>query len=709
MSEGTVEPDKQHTNRLIAETSPYLLQHAHNPVDWYPWGEEALERSKSEDKPILLSIGYSACHWCHVMERESFEDQAIARLMNKHFVCIKVDREERPDLDEIYMAATLAINHGQGGWPMTVFLTPDQKPFFAGTYFPPKDGYGRPGFSKLLTQLSEAFRTEREQITQSSVRLTDLLREESAAVRKRLIGQDTLESAIEQLSRGFDERYGGFGPAPKFPPSMAVSLLLRYHDRTGHERALAMARKTLDAMAHGGMYDQVGSGFARYSTDERWLVPHFEKMLYDNALLAKVYLEAFQLTKAPLYERIGREVLDYVLLEMTSAEGAFYSATDADSEGVEGKFFVWTPDEIHRILDKETAEYFCDYYDIEKGGNWEGKSIPNIHGSIERVAQHHRIDPEHFRALLDEGKKKVYEARKERVAPALDDKILTAWNALMISAMAFGCRVLGDSRYGEAAEHAVDFIRKRLTNVNGQLLRTYRSDKAHLQAYLEDHAYLSNALIDLYETTGRQSDLDWALALAERLLSDFRDEESGAFFSTAKDHEPLIVRKKDGQDGAIPSANAVAAHALARLSFLLDHEDFRRAAEQAASAYGQLIERAPRAFCKTLAVMDFLLEGPTELALVGTAGDAGFEALRRSVNEIYLPNQVFATRTPEDGNKPVVPLLEEKYLVSGKPALYICRNFSCQAPVTDPKKVREALSRYREDTARHRKTVLSNP
>ncbi len=447
---------KRYSNRLAYETSPYLLQHAHNPVDWYPWGAEALERSLKEDTPILLSIGYSSCHWCHVMERESFEDESIARLMNDNFVCIKVDREERPDLDEIYMAATMALNHGQGGWPLTVFLTPEQRPFFAGTYFPPTDRWGRPGFATLLTRVAEAWRTQRARVAEGSLRLTELLREEYSETRGRVIGQDQINQAVAGLSQGFDERYGGFGSAPKFPPSMALSLLLRHHRRTGDERSLAMVRKTLDAMAHGGMYDQIGGGFARYSTDERWLVPHFEKMLYDNALLSKVYLEAFQVTREPLHERICREVLDYVLREMTSEEGGFYSATDADSEAVEGKFFVWTPAEIRAILDAEAAEYFCDYYDIQEGGNWEGKSVPNVPHSLGSVAQRHRISVESLETLLKQSRKRVYEARLERVPPALDDKILTAWNGLMIGALARVGAVLGREEWMGAAVRAAD-------------------------------------------------------------------------------------------------------------------------------------------------------------------------------------------------------------------------------------------------------------
>ena len=699
--------EKRYRNRLAYETSPYLLQHAHNPVDWYPWGAEALEKSLKEDTPILLSIGYSSCHWCHVMERESFDDESIARLMNDNFVCIKVDREERPDLDEIYMAATMALNQGQGGWPLTVFLTPEQRPFFAGTYFPPTDRWGRPGFATLLTRVAEAWKTQRARVAEGSLRLTEILREESSETRGRVIGQDQINQAVAGLSQGFDERYGGFGSAPKFPPSMALSLLLRHNRRTGDERSLAMVRKTLDAMAHGGMYDQIGGGFARYSTDERWLVPHFEKMLYDNALLSKVYLEAFQVTREPLHESICREVLDYVLREMTSEEGGFYSATDADSEGVEGKFFVWTPAEIRAILDAQAAEYFCDYYDIQEAGNWEGKSVPNVPRSLRSVALRHRISVEALETLLEQSRKKVYEARLERVPPALDDKILTSWNALMISSLAKGYRVLGDARYATAARRAADFMRDTMTNSDGRLLRTYRQGRAHLNAYLEDYAYLCNALIDLHEAVLGTDYLKRARALAEHMLDNFLDEESGAFFSTAKDHEKLIVRRREGQDGAIPSANAVAAEALARLSFYFDNQDLRSAAERAVSAHGKLIQHAPGAFCKSLEVVEFLLEGPTELALVGRAGQEDFEALLKALNEPYLPNSIVAIREPDEPEDAVLPLLRGKSAVEGKATLYVCRGFTCESPVTDPSRVSQMVAGDLAEAAKGRRDTLA--
>jgi uncharacterized protein YyaL (SSP411 family)/aryl-alcohol dehydrogenase-like predicted oxidoreductase len=679
------------TNRLARETSPYLLQHAHNPVDWYPWGEEALARAKAEDKPILLSIGYSACHWCHVMERESFENETVAALMNRHFVNVKVDREERPDLDDIYMAATLALNGGQGGWPMTVFLTPDQEPFFAGTYFPPADRFGRPGFSGLLAQIAQLWERRRDDLIEQARALTEHLREGSEAGAGGNVGEEEIRAAVRELAAGFDPTYGGFGPAPKFPPSAQLGLLLRHHRRTGDAAVLAMATKTLDGMAQGGMYDQIGGGFARYSTDERWLVPHFEKMLYDNALLARAYLEGFQATGSAFYARIAREILDYVLREMTGPEGGFYSATDADSEGEEGKFFVWTPTEVEAVLGSEEGGKLCAYYDITDEGNWEGKSIPHTPRSVERVASRLSVPAEDLRRSLEVGRAKLYEARRRRVPPGLDDKVLTAWNGMMLGALAEGSRALAEPRYLEAAARAADFLLATLRRADGRLLRTCRKGTAHLHAYLEDYAFLAEGLLDLYEAGGHVRYLREAAGLAERILEDFGDG-AGGFYDTARDHETLIVRHKDGADGAVPSANAVAASALARLAAHLGRADFRERAVAAIQAYGKAIAQHPRAFCRSLCVVDFLLEGPVELAFVGTPGDAGLEALRAAVGRRYLPNRIVAHHDPASGGAPDLPLLAGKGLVGGRAALYLCRNFACQAPVTDPADLDRALA-----------------
>ncbi len=679
-------------NRLIHETSPYLLQHAYNPVNWYPWGEEALRLAAEKDVPILLSIGYSACHWCHVMERESFENHEIATLMNQYYVCIKVDREERQDLDDIYMQATLAMNQGHGGWPMTVFLTPDQHPIFAGTYFPPTDKWGRPGFGTVLTHIAEGWGKDRAAVVESATRFTGRLQTAMRVTAPATVGQQDIEAAVEQFSADFDPIDGGFGPAPKFPPATGLSFLLRYHQRTGNEHALHMACHTLDAMAAGGLYDHIGGGFARYSTDAHWLVPHFEKMLYDNALLAKTYLEAFQVTRNRRYERVTREILDYITREMTAPHGGYYSATDADSEGVEGKFFVWNPEQILAVAPSEQdAARFCAYYDITADGNWEHRSIPRTPRPLEQVAEQLNCSPEELQRTIDRVKPLIYRARLTRVPPGLDDKIITAWNGMMISAMAEAARVLGHAPYFESARRAADFLLGTLSRPDGGLYRTYRNDKAHLNAYLEDYACLMEALIDLYEAGGEERYLGEAVRLGERLLTDFLDAERGGFLTTANDHETLIMRSREGPDGATPSGNAVAAMAMARLSVHQDREDCRDAAARAIRVYGRQIARVPRGFAKTLIAADFLLNHPVELACIGSPREPEYDRLLREVARHFLPNRVIAHRAP-NAPKSRHPLLKGKETVNGQAALYVCRNFACQAPITNPGDVAQAFS-----------------
>ncbi|MDP1769366.1 MAG: aldo/keto reductase [Nitrospirota bacterium] len=690
------------TNRLIHETSPYLLQHATNPVDWYPWGPEALQASKTHNRPILLSIGYSACHWCHVMERESFENEAIAALMNRHFICIKVDREERPDLDEIYMQATVTMNRGQGGWPMTVFLTPDQEPFFAGTYFPPDDRWGRPGFPSLLKKIAESWEKDAAALTNQARQLTERLKKELTAVSPVSVSASVLDDAVAQFLEDFDEQHGGFGSAPKFPPSAGLSLLLRCYRRTGENRTLQMVTRTLDAMAAGGIYDHIGGGFARYSTDERWLVPHFEKMLYDNALLAKTYVEAYQVTQQASYRQVTTDVLDYILREMTDPAGGFYSATDADSEGVEGKFFIWTPAEIQAVLQNaEDTRRLCAYYDITDQGNWEHRSIPNRLRPIKAVTKELDLTVDELDETILRVRPLLYRARQERVPPGLDDKIITAWNGMMISAMAEAGRVFGNRRYIDGAMKAADFLLQTHRTSDGTLLRTSRKGRAHLDGVLEDYAYLAEGLIDLYEACGQERYLAAALQLAERIVDSFRDEDQGGFYTTAKTHEPLIIRAREGADGATPSGNAVTVSALARLSYHYDRQDLREAAIAGIRVYGRQMARYPRAFAKSLAVVDLLAEGPVELAFVGAPNDPALEALQRAVREVFLPHRVIAS-SDGTGKPSTHPLLSGKGLVEGKAALYICRNFSCQRPLTDPQDVTEALraeSRRTDQTA----------
>jgi hypothetical protein len=686
-------------NRLARETSPYLLQHAHNPVDWYPWGKEALARAKSEDKPILLSVGYAACHWCHVMERESFEDPGIASLMNAGFVCIKVDREERPDIDEIYMAATLALN-GHGGWPMTVFLTPEQEPFFAGTYFPPESRGGLIGFRVLLGRITDLWRKERPKLTSQAAELTAHLRARVTVESASELSLELVEAALAELRDSFDPVYGGFGGAPKFPPAATLSLLLRAHRRTGEAELLEMARTTLDGMKNGGIYDQLGGGFARYSTDERWLVPHFEKMLYDNAQLASVYLEAYQVTDSAEYARVASETLDYVIREMQAPEGGYYSSTDADSEGEEGKFFVFTPAEVHGVLEPRLAHLFCSYFDVTPMGNWEGRSVLNTPRPLDEIAGAAGVALADAKGLLAVARQRMYEARRLRVPPLLDDKILTSWNGLMIGAMAEGARVLGHDRYFRSAERAARFVLSVLRRPDSGLYRTARAGRAQLDAYLEDYAFLADGLITLYEAAGRgegESDpsefLLAARTLAERLTLDFGSED-GSFHATAHAHEALLLRPKEGHDGALPSANAIAARALSRLGQHFGRSDWTELAQQALEAYGKSVARAPRAFASTLNVLERLHEKPLEIVAVGTPGDPGLRTLLAETAKLYLPNATWASVWPErPTSTKALPLTRGKALVDGSPALYLCRNFSCQAPIIDPRTVLGELRR----------------
>ncbi len=676
----TTDAKAERTNRLAHETSPYLLSHATNPVDWYPWGEEALRRAERESKPIFLSIGYAACHWCHVMERESFEDPDTASLMNEHYICIKVDREERPDLDEIYMAATMAMTGG-GGWPMSVFLTPDRRPFFAGTYFPPTSRHGSPAFRQVLARIAEAWSTERADVLAQAEELTRVVVVQASHAAPGAIGEAQHEAFVASMRRAFDPEWGGFGGAPKFPPSASLSLLLAL-GREGD--APSMVQRTLDAMKDGGMYDHVGGGFARYSTDREWLVPHFEKMLYDNAQLARVYLESFQITLDPEHRRVAIETLDYALREMQGEHGGFFSATDADSEGEEGKFFVWTLAEIEEALGEVAAARFAAFYDVTEGGNWEGRTILRTPRPLAEVARELETSPDLLRAELDAGKRTLYERRRRRVPPLLDDKVLVSWNALLIGALSFAHRVLGDARYLEGARRAAAMIDRHLVREDGGLFGTYRAGKAHLAAYLEDYAYLADALVDLYEASGDRAHLDRALALAERMLADFSSDEGAALCQTARDHERLLVRARDGADGAIPNANAKAAQALARLGAHLGRPELVERARAALEAHGELVAKHPRAFASTLAAWLRVAEPPVEVAIVGDPSTAGFDALVRALGRTYLPNAIVALHDVRRGPAPTdLPLLAGKAAGTDGALAYVCRDFACAAPVSN--------------------------
>ncbi len=672
------------TNRLANETSPYLLQHAHNPVDWYPWGEEALARARSENKPILLSIGYSACHWCHVMSHESFEDPETAALMNRLYVPVKVDREERPDLDAIYMEAVQAMT-GQGGWPMTVFLTPDGVPFYGGTYFPREPRYGMPGFKQLLLSLAKAYQNRPQDIEHNAAQMRTMLRQATLLhATAEPLEPSILDRAYQALENRYDTRYGGFGGAPKFPPSMSLEFLLRTYHRTGSRRALEMAEFTLDQMARGGMYDQLGGGFHRYSVDEHWLVPHFEKMLYDNAQLARVYALAHQVTGNPFYRQITEEVLAYVLREMTHAEGGFYSAQDADSEGEEGKFFVWSLDEVRTLLGKDDAELFTKYYDITRYGNFEGHNILHVALPVDTVADQLKVTPEHLQTVLARGRATLFAARQQRIPPDLDDKSLTAWNGMMIQAFADAGRILARADYVQTAVRAAEFVWTRLRDpASGRLLRTYKDGQARLNAYLEDYAMLANGLLALYQAT---FDLRWlrgAAELAERMIDHFWDAQNGGFFSTSDDHEELITRPKDLIDSAMPSANASATLALLTLGRLLDNTVYAQHGEAVLRLLREGMLQSPGAFAHLLNALDFYLAPAREVAVVGDLAAADTQALLATVNRHYLPNTILASAPPDDAAaQAMLPVMTGRGQIEGKATAYVCENFACQLPVT---------------------------
>jgi uncharacterized protein YyaL (SSP411 family) len=648
-------------NRLAQETSPYLLQHKDNPVDWHPWGEEALERARRQDKPLLVSIGYSACHWCHVMEHESFEDAEVAALMNDAFVCVKVDREERPDVDSIYMEAVQVMT-GHGGWPLNAFLTPDGVPFYAGTYFPPEPRHNLPSWRMVLEGVARAWIEQRDEIVDTSQRIVERLQAFAALQAPDAeIDPQSLDAAVTALKRTYDSEHGGWGTAPKFPLSSTIEFLLRRGERQ-------MALQTLRRMAGGGIYDQVGGGFSRYSVDARWVVPHFEKMLYDNALLARAYLHAFQVCGEPFFERVARETLDWALRELRQDEGGFASALDADSEGVEGKFYVWSLDEVRTALDPELAEAAIEHFGMSEQGNFEGTNIPV------------RATPDPAR--LGEIKAGLLAARERRVRPGLDDKRLTAWNALMISALADAGAVLGEQRYRDAAVAAAEFVLRDLRDDSGRLLRTYNQGRAHLNAYLEDYAFLLEALLTLYEATFEPRWFAEARGLADQILDRFADPERGGFFFTADDHEPLIARRKDPEDSPIPSGASAAAFGLLRLGRLTGDARYEEAALGVIRLMHTLAPQHPTAFGHLLQAIDFQLADVREVALVGDDR----EPLERVVREAFRPHVVLAGGSDGD-----VPLLAGREPVGGRAAAYVCEHFACQQPVTEPDELRALL------------------
>lgn len=673
----------KHTNRLSKETSPYLLQHANNPVDWFPWGDEAFEIARREDKPILLSIGYSACHWCHVMEHESFENEAIANLMNENFVNIKVDREERPDLDQIYMNAVQMMTH-HGGWPMTVFLTPEGVPFYGGTYFPPEDRHNLPAFPRVLISIAEAYRNQPDEVARTAASMVEELRRlSSVGESNELLSTDLLEAAYRGIIRNYDSTNGGFGSAPKFPPAMTLEFLLRTYHRTRRQESLDIVTHTCRKMAEGGMYDQLGGGFHRYATDNRWLVPHFEKMLYDNALLSRLYLHLYQVTRDEFARQITEGILDYAAREMTDPNGGFYSTQDADSEGAEGKFFIWSIDEIRALLGTDDALLFCAYYNVTTAGNFEGANILNITRPLDAVAQTAGVPLKHLHLTLERARKVLFDARELRIKPGRDEKILTAWNGLMLTSFAEAGAILGRSDYTEIARNNARFILSKLQK-DGLLLRTYKDGKAKLNAYLEDYAFVIDGLLTLFETTGEFNWFEAALALTDTMIDEFWDDHEGGFFFTGKSHEPLIVRSKDYFDNATPSGNSVAAEVLLRLGALTQNDDYRRHAVTLLRLISESIRRHPSGFGRSLAAMDFYLSAPKEIVVVGDPTSIETAELRKEVWRPYLPNKVVAQADAVGPAAEKVPLLKGRTMVGGRPTAFVCENYTCKEPVTRP-------------------------
>ena len=676
-------------NRLVHEKSPYLLQHAYNPVDWYPWGEEAFARARKENKPIFLSIGYSTCHWCHVMERESFENEGIAAVMNQYFVCIKVDREERPDIDKVYMTAVQATT-GSGGWPMSVWLTPELKPFFCGTYFPPDSHHGRPGFKDLLQRVHDVWEGNHDGVLEQASKIVETINQYSSigtnGPTNHPLDDAPLGAGFDQFRTSYDAVHGGFSMAPKFPRPVALNFLFRYQARTNEVMAREMALHTLRAMGEGGLFDQLGGGFHRYSVDQKWLVSHFEKMLYDQAQLVSSYIDAYQITRDPFYADIARRTCDYVLRDMTSPEGGFYSAEDADSEGVEGKFYVWTRDEIEAIIgDKEKAEIFCHYYGVEADGNWEhGNNVLHVTLTLAEMAKQFHKSEKVMVMTLDEERAKLFAAREKRVRPHRDEKILTAWNGLMISAFARAAQALDEPKYRAAAEQAAHYI---LTNrlKDGKLTRT-----TTVPAMVEDYAFFGNGLVDLYEADFDPQWLRKATELADAMLAQFYDVKEGGFFQTDGRDPSVIVRSKEDYDGAEPSGNSMATLLSLRLAQFTDRADYRNVAEKTLQLFSGHLGKAPQVVPQMLCALDFYLSQPKQIVIAGKADAADTHAMSRALHERYLPNAVVILVEGGESQKALaklLPFLETIKPLDGKATAYVCVNYACQLPTSDLSKM----------------------
>ncbi|MBI5149927.1 MAG: thioredoxin domain-containing protein [Candidatus Omnitrophica bacterium] len=711
-------------NLLSKEKSPYLLQHANNPVHWYPWGDDAFAKAKAEDKPVFLSIGYSTCHWCHVMEHESFENPKIAEVMNKYFVSIKVDREERPDVDNIYMKAVMSLT-GSGGWPLSVFVTADRKPFYGGTYFPPDSQWGRPGFKELLLSINDAWQNKRDELIKSSHLISQNLQSKSfwgQIAGNPMLDEGTLRSAYGQFAQRFDSRHGGFGGAPKFPSSHNLSYLLRYWKRANEPKALEMVEKTLTEMSKGGMYDHIGGGFHRYSTDQRWHIPHFEKMMYDQAILTKTYLEAYQATKVEKYAQTTREILEYVLRDMTDTKGGFYSAEDADSlppekfanmtpaeglsgEKTEGAFYLWRYQEIVELLGKEVAEVFNYYYGVESRGNafsdphgeFRGKNILYVSHSLDETAQKFGKPAREIQKILNESRNKLLDVRKFRPRPHLDDKILVDWNGLMISSLALGSRVLNEPRYGQAAEKSAQFILSTLVRKDGRLLHRYRDGEAGILGTLEDYAFFIHGLIDLYEATFKEEYLKEAKRLTEDMIKLFWHEKEGGFFFTATDAERLLIREKEIYDGAIPSGNSIAALDLLRMGRLTLNREWEKKAQEYFKAFGQELSSGPSAYAQSLMALDFAIGPSREIVLVGQKDDPQTQEMLKSLYSRFIPNKVVVLRLNSDEEakaiSDIIPFVKGQRALDGKTTAYVCKNYNCEFPTNDIKKFEQLLDR----------------
>jgi uncharacterized protein YyaL (SSP411 family) len=679
-------------NALAGETSPYLLQHADNPVDWQPWGETALARARADDKPILLSIGYAACHWCHVMAHESFEDPATAQVMNELFVNIKVDREERPDIDAIYMSAVQAMT-GHGGWPMTMFLTPEGVPFHGGTYYPPTDRYGMPSFVRVLRSVSEAYRTRRGDVENTAARVRGLYAaSQLEAVSAGALTQAHLDAAARDIASRYDARNGGFEGAPKFPQTMALDFLLRHWRRSGNSSELAIARESFVKMARGGIYDQIGGGFHRYSVDDRWLVPHFEKMLYDNALLARLGVHLWQVTRDHEIERVTRETFDWALREMAAPDGGFYSSLDADSEGHEGKFYVWSVAELDAVLG-EHAPPLRELWGASPAGNFEGRNILHVPRDPAEVAKKQGVSLEHLESLADDARKALYTAREARVHPSRDDKILAAWNGLMVRALADGARAFDDARWRAAAVHHGDFLSRALVR-EGRVMRVHKDGVTKGAGFLEDHAAVALAFLALYELTFDDRWLADARRIVDSMLRWFWDEAIGGFFDTANDAEALIARPRELTDNAVPAGNSLAGELLLRLGFLAGSDEYLRRGRWVLESLGEPLARYPSAFGHALGAAELAVHGATEVAIIGASGEERFDSLVRETAERYLPSLVLAAGPPpSEQSSAILPLLRDRSLIEGRAAAYVCRGYVCDAPVTESSALAEQLER----------------